>query len=195
MLWTDWAHARKAFPTAKVVARPRGVPRNYGKDPYGSYRAKDSYYQDEIIYYPLIRPLDRRLPPKTPVMGLELDILSCAVDITYVQEVGFVNFFVGPYALLAVYDDKVGSVRVFKRNVWGEAALFKMENKKLIDVESGSVWNMDGLAVEGNLKGASLEPVFGVYAFWFAWAAIYQNTVPVPGPTMVPESALVRGKP
>lgn len=193
VLWTDWAHARKAFPKAQVVSRPRGTSRQYGKDPYGSYHAKDSYYQSDIIYYPLSRLLDRRLPPKTPVVGLEVENLFFAVDIGYVKKARSVNFFLGPLALLAVYDDAVGSVRVFKRNVWGEVALFRMENKQLVDIETGSKWNMDGLAVAGNLKGASLDAVFGVYAFWFAWAAMYPDTAVVPGPTVVPDSALVKG--
>ena len=192
VLWTDWAHARKAFPAAKVVSRPRGTSRQYGKDPYGSYNAKDSYYQDEIIYYPLSRVLDRRLPPKTPVVGLELENLSFAVDIGYVKKNGSVNFFLGPFALLAVYDDVVGSVRVFKRDVWGEAALFRKENNQFVDIETGSKWNMDGLAVAGNLKGASLDPLFGVYSFWFVWAAMYPETAVVPGTTVVPDSALIK---
>lgn len=195
VMWTDWKHARKAFPKAQVVTRPRGTARQYGKDPYGDYNGKDTYYQNDVIYYQLTHTLDRRMSPKTQIIGIELDSLSFAVDIAYVQKTGFVNFFLGPYALLAVYDTTLGSVKIFKRDVWGGTALFKLVNNRLVDIESESVWNMDGVAVEGNLKGASLDPLFGVYAYWFAWASLYPETLTIPGPTMVPESALVKGKP
>ncbi len=195
VLWTDWAHARKAFPKAEVIGRPRGMQRTYGRDPYGSYQEKDSYYQNEYVYYPLSKGLDIRMAPKTPIMGIEKDTLSFAVDIGYVKEKGLVNFFLGPYPLLAVYDPTLGTVRVYDRTVWGEPALFRLEDGQIVDIDSQSRWNMDGVAVAGNLKGASLEPLFGIYAFWFAWAAFYPDTIPVPGPTVVPDSALVKGRP
>ena len=195
VMWTDWARARKAFPDAAVIGRPRGMQRTYGRDPYGSYHDRESYYHNEYVYYPLSNGLDIRMPPKTPIMGIEKDTLSFAIGLEYVKEKGLVNFFLGPYPLLAVYDSHVGTVRVYDRTVWGEPALFRLENGKLVDIDSQTRWNMDGVAVEGNLKGASLEPLFGIYAFWFAWAAFYPDTITIPGPTVVPDSALIKGKP
>jgi len=193
VMWTDWKHARKAFPDAQVLAKPRGMARSYGRDPYGSYTAKDSYYQNEWVYYPLTQGMDIRMPPKTNVIGFEVENLSFAVDIEYVKEKKAVNFFLGPYPLLAAYDDTVGTVRVYNRMVWGEPLLYRMKDKHLVDVETETTWSLDGWALEGNLKGASMEPLFGVYAFWFAWAAFYPDTIPIPGPTVVPDSALVKG--
>jgi hypothetical protein len=188
---TDWQHARKAFPNAKIMSRPRDMVTRAGDDPYGSYqRGSDTYYQNDVIYHPLKDAMDRRLRPKTQILGLELENLSFAVDLEALKKMGAANFFLGPYPLLAVYDDAIGTVRVYRREVWGQPALFRKENRNLIDIESDSVWNMDGTAIKGNLLGASLEPLFGVYAFWFAWRDLYPETLLVPGQTVVPESAL-----
>ena len=44
------------------------------------------------------------------------------------------------------------------------------------DVETGTVWNMSGQAVEGALEGARLTEVAHGNHFWFAWAAFVPNT-------------------
>jgi hypothetical protein len=173
------------------MSRPRDMVTRSGDDPYGSYLpGSDTYYQNDVIYHPLKDAQDRRLRLKTPVLGLEMEELSFAVDLEALKKMQVANFFLGPYPLLAVYDDVIGTVRVYRREVWGQPALFRKENKRLIDIESQSVWNMDGTAIEGNLRGASLEALFGVYAFWFAWRDMYPETLLVPGQTVVPESAL-----
>jgi hypothetical protein len=194
VLWTQWQYARKAFPKAKVLGIPRHTNRTYGRDPYGSYDDKESYYYNDEIVYPLYVPLDRRLKPKVRVLGLEIDTSYVAIDESYVKKSGCVNFFLGPYPLLAYFDRKLNAVLVFNRTVWDQPALFRVENGKLIDIDTQSVWNSDGQAISGNLAGASLEPLFGIYSFWFAWAAHHQGSELVPGPGVVPESALIKGE-
>ena len=44
------------------------------------------------------------------------------------------------------------------------------------DVETGSVWNLVGEAVSGELSGAQLEPLPAYSAYWFAWFSFWPNT-------------------
>lgn len=44
------------------------------------------------------------------------------------------------------------------------------------DLETESVWTVEGLAIEGPLAGAQLERVRQVIAYWFAWAAFHPDT-------------------
>ena len=44
------------------------------------------------------------------------------------------------------------------------------------DLETGSVWNLTGEAVSGDLAGSRLEPVPGYSAYWFAWSSFWPNT-------------------
>ena len=45
-----------------------------------------------------------------------------------------------------------------------------------IDTETGSVWNIFGLAVSGPLAGSQLDPADHTDTFWFAWAAFHPDT-------------------
>lgn len=95
--------------------------------------------------------------------------------------------------MLAVLDPRLNVVRVFDRTVWDSPVLFTEENGRLVDVDTRSTWSYDGTALSGKLKDARLDEFFGMYAFWFAWAAFHPETLLVPGPSVVPDSALVKG--
>jgi hypothetical protein len=45
-----------------------------------------------------------------------------------------------------------------------------------IDKETGSRWDITGRAVEGSLKGWTLEWLDSTQVKWFAWAAEYPET-------------------
>jgi hypothetical protein len=47
---------------------------------------------------------------------------------------------------------------------------------RMRDQETNSIWDVAGRAVEGELKGWTLEWVDGLQVKWFAWAAEYPNT-------------------
>ncbi|MCH5276295.1 MAG: DUF3179 domain-containing protein [Desulfovibrionaceae bacterium] len=192
--WSNWGHAREFYSDAKVLQTPRGGWRNYNRDPYGSYLTPDNYYDDERILYPLTR-LDSRLPAKTQILGLEIDNNFMAVDVNYIRKVKVANFYSGLTPLVAIYDSRLDVARVFERSVWEghSPALFVWQDGVLRDIQTRSEWDMDGRCVRGNLEGASMEQKFGIYAFWFAWAAFNPETELVPGPTVVPDSALVMG--
>ena len=60
--WDDW---KVAHPDTQVLSRETGYNRTYGRDPYGSY------YEDDSIWFP-VEHEDKRLHPKTVILGLEI---------------------------------------------------------------------------------------------------------------------------
>jgi hypothetical protein len=44
------------------------------------------------------------------------------------------------------------------------------------DTETGTLWNLRGEAIDGELAGQQLEQVPAYSAYWFAWASFWQNT-------------------
>lgn len=189
VFWTTWGAASRVFPDAPVLAKPRGK-RPYGRDPYGSYLKKDTYYDNDIMAYQP-RWLDRRFHRKTPMLCLEYDHFLLAVDIGYVKKKGVVNFFLGPAPLLAVHDKRLDVVRIYSRQVWAEPFLFVMEDGRLMDLTTRSTWDVaTGKATEGNMRGASMKEFFGVYSMWFAWYSLNPETLVIPGPGEVPAHLL-----
>lgn len=187
--WTTWDAAKKVYPQAQVLAPPPGK-RAYGRDPYGDYRKRDSYYYNDILVWP-VRHLDRRFHRKTHMFCLEFEDFLLSIDVNYIKQKGAVNFFLGPAALLAVHDKELDVVRVFDRHIWSEPFLFVLENGKLIDLTTRSVWEpASGLALQGNMQGAAMKQFFGCYAMWFAWYSMHPETFTIPGPSEVPAHLL-----
>ena len=192
--WTNWNSARHYFPDAQVLAPPLESKRAYGRDPYGNYHRRDSYYQNDILIYPVSR-LDRRFHRKTHMLCLEYNDLRMGIDISYVKKNGAVNFFMGDRALVAVHDIRMGGVRVFDRQIWEKPALFIRDAGRLKDLGTRSYWSDDGKCVEGNLQGAAMKELFGIHAMWFAWFAMSPETLILPGPGEVDKSLLVDAPP
>lgn len=189
VFWTTWGAASRVYPDAPVLARPRGK-RPYGRDPYGNYLKKGTYYDNDILVHQP-RRLDRRFHRKAHMLCLEYDNLLLAIDVAYVRKQGAVNFFLGAAPLLAVYDSRLGVVRIFSRTVWAEPFLFIMHEGRLMDLATRSYWDTaTGKAVEGNMRGASMKEFFGVYSMWFAWYSLNPETLVIPGPGEVPASLL-----
>jgi hypothetical protein len=56
----------------------------------------------------------------------------------------------------------------------GEALTFSVVETSIVDDQTQSVWQVDGLALTGPLAGSRLDPVADAFvAFWFAWPAFY----------------------
>ncbi|WMW65664.1 DUF3179 domain-containing protein [Nitratidesulfovibrio liaohensis] len=180
--WTTWGVARAAMPDAKVLATPTAIRRSYGKDPYGSYLLPGTYYDDDRIMY-AVPKLDRRMKPKTPILGLDVQGQQLAIDVATVRKDGVVNIDQGPMPLVAVVDKRLNVIRVYDRTVWGKPATFALKKNspnRLVDTESGSEWSIDGKAEVGPMKGAVLNELIPVNAMWFAWSSFHPATLVVP---------------
>ncbi|MDR2800538.1 MAG: DUF3179 domain-containing protein [Desulfovibrio sp.] len=167
---------------AEVLSRSTGFKRTYGKDPYGSYIRRDTYYDDDRLPFAVDR-IDTRLPPKTRILGLEMDNAFGAVLKDEVRRSGVINFTLGATPLTAIHDVEIDAVRVFERALpdLEEPLSFTFFEDRLVDEQSKSEWRPDGECVYGRLRGRTLKPVLAIDSMWFAWASFYKNTRIFPG--------------
>ncbi len=71
---------------------------------------------------------------------------------------------------------------VFDRRVGDQTLTFRADGDLVVDIESGSQWDITGHAVMGPLAGTQLEPVTHGNHFWFAWAVFRPDTRVYGGP-------------
>jgi len=72
--------------------------------------------------------------------------------------------------LLVVFDPEGTATRVFRRKLGGRLLTFSADLKAILkDDQTGSVWNRSGVAIEGTLKGKSLEQQISIPSFRRAW--------------------------
>ena len=126
VLWARWGGVKEFYGglnsnftgKAEVLSRSTGHRRSYGKDPYGNYQIDGTYYHNNKIPFP-VSFLDPRLPPKTRILGLELDTAYGAVQKDAVKQVRVLNFTLGVTPLVAIHDQELDAIRIFDRRLPG----------------------------------------------------------------------------
>jgi len=144
--WTTWKNVKYTFDDVKVLSDETGFFRDYDRDPYGSYVNDDSYYYNNNVMFPTMSQ-DDRLPAKKVVVGVKGPNGVLAIDPNYVKKNAPVYTEVGGQSVVAIYDENLEVVRVYKRESFEKPV---------------------------SVTGLETADYFDV--MWFAWVAFYPET-------------------
>jgi hypothetical protein len=109
------------------------------------------------------------------VIGLTLGGSTKAYYFTNVEGVGIINDQLGGYPVLIWAAD--GDYRAYLRQVEGEVLSFRLEGGRLVDVETGSSWDVRiGIAKDGPLTGQGLQPIPSLTSYDWAWEDFYPSS-------------------
>lgn len=163
--WREW---KALYPESKVLSQDTGFGRPYSVDPYGNY------YTDPNILFP-VSHRDDRLGPKEIVVGLENEGVYRAYPIQQIEDNHIINDEIGDrkIALMSFYPFMV---RAYDRSVDGLVLDFQYNDGKVIDTQTSSIWNFEGEAIEGEMKGKQLVRLPFDEGFWFTWVAFHPET-------------------
>jgi hypothetical protein len=182
------ADFERAHPDGDVLSRDTGHDRRYGDNPYVGY---DTVDQNPFLFDGV---LDGRLPPKARVVTVGSGDQAIAFPYSELRKQGVATGAVGGIAFVVVWTpgtasaldaadidegEDVGATGVFRPVVDGRPLTFTregLEGAPIRDRETGSSWSVAGVALEGELRGARLEPIVHGDHFWFAWAAFSPDT-------------------
>ncbi len=174
-----------AYPAGMVLNRSTGEVRPYGENPYVAYDTSPR------MIVPVDEFDDGRLDAKERVLAVEINGDAAAfawralTDLVVIEtEIGGepVVAFWQPGAVSALDDAfivgsrNVGSAGAFVPVLDGERLTFEERDGAIVDIGTGSTWNVLGQAVEGPLAGSQLEPVVSGSHFWFAWSVFKPET-------------------
>jgi hypothetical protein len=164
MTWSKW---RELHPDTLVLSTETGFSRPYGRDPYSPY----GYYRSRDIWFP-VKNLDDRLHPKAIVHGVVIDGVAKVYEQRSIARVKVLNDEVAGQPVVIVSPLEQYAM-AYSRKLGENLLEFTWEDGRLVDTQTRSLWNMDGEAVSGPLKGGKLSPIVVYPAFWFAWSAFY----------------------
>lgn len=163
---TTWASWKELHPDTLVLDK-KG---RYQRDSY------EGYYTDRRAGIIGESIGDDRLPTKELVVGVDLDGSTKAYPFSNLEASPVVNDALGSDSLLVFFDDGTGTALVYERTVGAKALTFELEGEPdgiltiLVDKETGSRWQaFTGRAIDGELKGETLDRVLSHLSFWFAW--------------------------
>ena len=133
---------------------------------------------DRIDNIELLFPLsgiDRRRPPKERTLGIPDGAGGRAYPFGVLRDLGFTSVIQEERDVI-FWDSLRQAAMAFYRVLGGDTLDFRVEAGQILDVQTESVWRIDGLAVSGPLTGRRLTPVAEAFvSFWFAWAAFYPD--------------------
>lgn len=182
-----WETFAKAYPNGTLLERPLNEfgtsARTYDNPPYAGY--------DNVDDQPFLfsGTLDGRLVATSRVLTIDGEP-PVAYPWEFLAESPVLNDTVNGEEIVALFDDgtfsafndlfnekqESGSVAVFSRHLPDQTLSFEASDGKITDIETGSTWNLAGVAVAGELEGTHLEPVVHGNHFWFAWAVFKPST-------------------
>lgn len=175
LLWSTWRYVSKQYPHALVLSKNTGWRRNYGRDPYGSYARRDTYYQKGIPSFPVAHR-DNLFPPKASFIALADGEAAVAVSMDQVRKAKVASMKLEGKNLVALYDPAFDAARMYRAHADGRELTFDMADGDIVDLETRTRWSVRGVATSGRLRGARLERLPAVPCMWFAWKAFHPYT-------------------
>jgi hypothetical protein len=181
-----WQDFKASYPQAKVLSRETGYPRDYGHNPYIGY---DDVNHPPFLYRGSATP--GQLPPVARVLTMDLNGEAVAYPYETLEKIGAVNDTVGGEAIVVFWQTGTASpldssTTATGRDVGTAAAFSRMVNEQILtfiatdgiinDKETGSTWNVLGVATGGPLDGTQLTSLVAINHFWFSWAAFKPET-------------------
>jgi hypothetical protein len=165
---TTWATWRRLHPDTQVVAEGTYSAGQYGSYPYGNYRSNDG-----LFLFPLTPSLTSFDGAKEMVLGVRLDGEAKAYPFGKMGTQTIINDQVGGVDIVVLWDRESSLVIPYARQVGDQVLSFEIAADDgfpflLKDRETKSLWNVNGLALEGPLAGyqrttACISPGF---TFW-----------------------------
>lgn len=175
----------KQFPNGRVLSRETGHRRPYGRSPYAGYES------GQRLMFPVPVPRQARRKPLGRLLAVKCSERAKAYPLEALRNAGvvegecagnrFVIFF--ERGMRSAVDAELiresrdaGAAGVFVPVVDSQHLSFRRESGKIVDTQTGSTWNLWGIATEGPLAGKRLPAVeHGIY-FAFAWLTFYPDT-------------------
>ena len=169
MGWDAW---KGLHPDTKVVSQAASNKFDYTAYPYDLYEA------DPFLLFP--QEVDHRREAKERVLGIPDGDGGVAFPFAELEARGArvaVSREVGGRELVVLWDSAARAARAYEaRSGAGQATLIS-QGTTFVDAESGSSWNLEGVAIAGSRVGEELLPVTESFvAFWFAWAGFHPDT-------------------
>jgi hypothetical protein len=164
-LVTSWRRWRELHPDTKVVSSGTGHARDYTVNPYQDYWRLDTgpLFAEQLP--------DGRRPPKELLLGIpEGDTGGVLIPLSELPRDRDAAFplLVAGREVWVMWEGSTETATAMAANPSWES--IEATEDGFRDSATGSLWAIDGVAIEGPAAGSSLTPIEDAFvAFWFAW--------------------------
>ncbi|MCW3120315.1 MAG: hypothetical protein JWM28_4397 [Chitinophagaceae bacterium] len=113
---------------------------------------------------------------KSWVIGIEYKGQSKAYDWNTLVAKRIINDSLPQLPVIIALEADTASYHVWSREINHRSLQFEISDNNLKDLTTHSTWNLEGICVEGPLKGEQLIPVQASQEFWHSWETFHPKT-------------------
>lgn len=158
------------------------------KHPASLILQPDNHYKsdyDDLKSYDHVQAVDSdrtiknkdTLIRKSWIAGVIINGQAKAYDWKQLVDKCLLNDKVNKTPVLMVIEDDGLTYHAFNRTVNGKTLTFKLdETDQLVDAETSSVWNWEGLSTSGPMKGQRLNKIQAYLEYWHSWKHFHPAT-------------------
>jgi hypothetical protein len=173
MLQVSWEKWQELHPDTLVLSNDTPYQSSYSHTGMGGEGLGPEFIAS-VVYW------DTRLPHNLVVLGVSAGETFRAYPVADVVNAGGIlnDDIAGLPIVLVVNKDSALSV-AYSSEVNGTTLHFQASEESgttFVDRETGSTWNLEGLATDGPLTGASLTFVTSFLTEWYGWSAYHPDT-------------------
>ena len=164
MTWGGWRTSR---PDTLILSPDTVFAERYRPVQIARYNQREAGFGDD------------RLASNALVIGVEVDDVFKGYPVDEVGRVGVVNDTLAGQPIVIFYDSAAQSGLAFSRVVNDQVLEFfnnASEGLELRDRATNSMWEIQGLAIEGSLEGAKLNFVSSFISEWYGWSGYHPET-------------------
>jgi hypothetical protein len=159
------------------------------KHPHSLILQPDEHYvadYDDLKNYDRLQPVDKdstlknkdSLLRKSWMLGVIVNGQPKAYDWRHLFKKSLVNDNISTTPVVLAIEPDGLTYHAFNSEVKGQTLHFKLDTAgELTDVETASVWDWDGTAVSGTLKGDRLGKIQAYQEYWHSWKHFHPNTL------------------
>jgi hypothetical protein len=173
-LLTNWGEWQKLHPDTLVL---KPLPGYAERIPEVNKRVQEGLLQRGNAPDGVLRT-DSRLPPKTMILGLDVEGVNKAFPLNALRQTRVVNDTLGQTPILIVHQPGSDTTTAFLARLNGNQLTFTAANPEateLID-QTHSRWDPYGHCIAGKFKGSDLESLIIEPEYWFAWSEFHPDT-------------------
>jgi hypothetical protein len=114
---------------------------------------------------------------KSWVLGISKDFQSKTYDWNLLAQDRIIQDTLSDLPILILLENDTASFHAFNRTINKEVLSFVKKRDSIIDIQTNSLWNYDGLCLDGKLKGASLKNIDCYQEFLHSWEFFHPKSI------------------
>ena len=113
---------------------------------------------------------------KSWVLGIQNNMYARTYDWNLLVKDRMIQDSLPNLSILILLENDTASFQSFNRSVNKTSLVFEKKGETIIDLNTKSLWNYEGLCLEGKLKGTSLERIDCYQEFLHSWEFFHPNS-------------------